>query len=124
MYFKPISISTLNDKTLKLIDLFTYYDRNVSSTENDKNIPLAKAISGIYRLSIVWKSDQSKYSKQEFFKLCQSKYCTMNTYETPGEAIGKLHKNAACFFKVILGSNTQQKNSFQVTHFPSHKSSK
>ena len=46
-------ISTLNGSSLKLVDKFTYLGSSVSSTESDIDSRLAKAWSGIDRLSII-----------------------------------------------------------------------
>ena len=43
-------ISTLNDCSLKLVDKFTYLRSNISSTENDFNVRLAKSWTAINRL--------------------------------------------------------------------------
>ena len=51
-------ISTLKGGPLKLVDKFTYFENNITSTENDINMQLAKAWTAVDRLSIIWKSDQ------------------------------------------------------------------
>ena len=53
------AISTLNGRPLKLVDKFTYLGSNISSTESDVNINLAKTWTAINRISIIWKSDLS-----------------------------------------------------------------
>ena len=54
MYFKQKgAIFILNRKPLKLVDQFTYLDSNISSTESDVNILLAKAWNAIHRLLII-----------------------------------------------------------------------
>ena len=62
--FNPI----LSDQPLKL-EQFTYLVCNISSTERDVNIHLAKAWNAIGRLSIIWKSDLSDEIKQNFFQV-------------------------------------------------------
>ena len=47
------TISTLNGKSLKLVDQFTYPSRNISSTESDVNIGLLKVWTAIDWLSII-----------------------------------------------------------------------
>ena len=59
-------IFTLNDGSLKLVDKFSYLCRNVSSTENDINLRLAKVWTTIDRLSIIWKSGISDKIKRNF----------------------------------------------------------
>ena len=62
-------ISTVNGGFLKLVDKFTYLGSSVSSTESDINIRLAKAWTGIDRLSIIWKSKLSVEIKSDFFQV-------------------------------------------------------
>ena len=50
-------ITTLNGGPLKLVHKFTYLSSNISSTEIDVNMRLAKAWTAIDRLSILWKWD-------------------------------------------------------------------
>ena len=61
-------ISTLNGKSLKLLDKFTYIGSSVSSTEKDVNTRLAKAWTAIDRLSVIWKSDLSDKIKRSLFQ--------------------------------------------------------
>ena len=61
-------ISTLNDSALKLVDMFTYLGSSVSSTEIDFDTRLAKALTAIYRLSIIWNSDLTDKMKRGFFQ--------------------------------------------------------
>ena len=46
-------ISTLNGRSLKHVDKFTYIGSNVSSMENDINSRLAKAWTAIDRLLVI-----------------------------------------------------------------------
>ena len=46
-------ISTLNVSSLKLVDKFTYLGSSVSSTETDINTRLAKAWTGVDKLSVI-----------------------------------------------------------------------
>ena len=61
-------IFTLKAGPLNLVDVFTYLDSCVSSTENSVNIHLAKAYTAIDRLTITWKSDLSDKIKQDIFQ--------------------------------------------------------
>ena len=66
-----LNISSLSGKPLQLIDHFIYLSRNISSTESNVNICLAKAWMAIDRLSIIWKSDLSdkiNMTQGQFFK--------------------------------------------------------
>ena len=65
-------ISTLNGRSPKLVDKFTYLGRSVSSTKNDINTWLAKAWLAIDRLSVIWKSDLSDKIKHSFFQVVRS----------------------------------------------------
>ena len=59
-------ISTLDGRSLKLVDKFTYLGISVSSTEKDINMRLMKA--AIDKLSIIWKSDLTDKMKHNFFQ--------------------------------------------------------
>ena len=59
-------ISTLKGGSLKLVDKFIYLASSISFTENDINTRLTNAWTAIYRLSVIWKSDQSHKRKQFF----------------------------------------------------------
>ena len=60
-------ISTLKGGPLKRADNFTCLGSSVSSTKNDMNTRLAKALTAIYRLSVILKSDLTDIIKQLFF---------------------------------------------------------
>ena len=61
------AISTLSGKPLELVDHLIYLGSNISSTESDVNIRIAKFWIAIDRLSIIRKSDLSDKIKQDFF---------------------------------------------------------
>ena len=61
-------ISTLNGRSLKLVDKFTYLGSSVSSTKKDINTWLAKAWTAIDWLLVVWKSDLTDKMKRSFFQ--------------------------------------------------------
>ena len=62
-------ISTLNGCALKLVDKFTYLGSSVSSTEYDNDTRLAKTLTAIDRLLVVWKSDLTDKIKRSFFQV-------------------------------------------------------
>ena len=66
MRFKQKAISAFSNKPLKLVDQFTYLCSNISSTESDVDILLAKEWTTIDRFK--WKSDLSDKIKQDFFQ--------------------------------------------------------
>ena len=69
MYFNQRGdISALNERSLKLVDKFTYLRSSVSSTENDINSRLEKAWTAIDRLSIISKLHLSDKIKRSFFQ--------------------------------------------------------
>ena len=69
MYFNRRSnISTLNHSSLKLVDKFTYLGSGISSTKKDMNTRLAKALTAIDWLSVIWKSDLTNKIKRSFFQ--------------------------------------------------------
>ena len=61
-------ISTLNGRSLELVDNFTYLGSIVSSSETVINTRLAKAWAAIVRLSVIWKSDLTDKMKRSFFQ--------------------------------------------------------
>ena len=61
-------ISTLNSKSLILVDKFIYLGSSISSTENGINTQLAKTWIAINRLSVIWKLDLSDKIKRSFFQ--------------------------------------------------------
>ena len=66
-YLRLNTTSTLSSKPLKLVDRFTYFGSNISSTESD-NIYLGKKWITIDRLLIIWKSDIYDKMKLHFFQ--------------------------------------------------------
>ena len=63
-----LSIPTLDESSLKLVNKFTYLGSSVSSTEKDMNTRLTKAWTAIDKLSIIWKSDLTELMKRSFFQ--------------------------------------------------------
>ena len=57
-------ISTLKGGPLKLVDKFTFLGISVSSTQNAVNPQLAKALTAIDWLSVIWKSDLTDKRKR------------------------------------------------------------
>ena len=60
-------ISSVNGRSLKLVDKFTLLGSGVSSIETDINMWLAKAWTTINKLSVIWKPDLTDKMKQFFF---------------------------------------------------------
>ena len=98
------AISTLNGGSLKLVDNFSYLDSNVSSTESDVNIRLAKAWTAIDRLSIISKSDLSDEIKQDFFQAADG--CTIWTLIK--RFAKKLNRNSTRILRVMLNKYWKQ----------------
>ena len=67
-YNQTGDITTLDGASLKLVDKFPYQGSSVSSTEKDIDTRLAKALTAIDRLSIIWKSDLTDKMKRSFFQ--------------------------------------------------------
>ena len=67
-------ISTLEGTSLKLVDKFTYLGSSVSSNEKHIDTLLMNALTGIDKLSIIWKSNLIKWnavsSKQRSYRYC------------------------------------------------------
>ena len=61
-------ISTLDGRSLKLVDKFTYLGSNVSSNEKDINTRLTNAWTALDKLWIIWKSDLADKMKHSFFQ--------------------------------------------------------
>ena len=76
--FSKGATSTLNSKTLKLVDEFTYVGNNISSTESNVNIGIGKAWTAIDKLSIIWKSDITDNIKRDFSKQWHCWYYCMD----------------------------------------------
>ena len=69
MCFNQIGdISTLNGRSLKLVDKFTSVGSSVSSIEKDIDALLTKSCTDIDKLSIIWKSDLTDKMKHSFFQ--------------------------------------------------------
>ena len=80
------NISTLNGCSQKLVDKSTYLGSSVSSTETDINTRLAKALTAIDRLLVIWKSDLTDKRKRSFFQaVIVSNLHYMDAYKTYGE---------------------------------------
>ena len=99
------AISTLNCKSLKFVDQLTYLLSNISSTESDFNICIAKAGTATERLPIIWKFHLIKMG---FLPKCGHVSTTLcmhylNSNKTHGEKTRwELHKNVMYCFEQIL----------------------
>ena len=62
------TISSLNGKTLRLVNQLIYLSSNISSTESNVKICISKIWTGINSLLTIWKSDLSDKIKWEFFQ--------------------------------------------------------
>ena len=82
-------ISTLNNSSLKLVDMSTYIGSSVSSTETYINTWLTKAWIVIDRLSVIWKSDLTGKIKRIFSKQRSYWYCYGCTTWTISKRIEK-----------------------------------
>ena len=65
---KKGDISTLDGKSLKPVEQFTYLGSNISSTESDVNTRIGKAWAATNKLSVIWKSDLTDKLKRQFFQ--------------------------------------------------------
>ena len=104
---KKGTISTPSDEPLKLVDQFTYLGSNISSTESDVSIRLAKVWSSVDRSLIIWKSDLFDNIKRDCFQALAVSLllygCTiwMQTIRR-GKAWSHWHKNTMCYLEQIL----------------------
>ena len=101
MFQRDRTISTLNDKSLNLVDQFTYRSSNISFTESDVNTRIGKAWTAIDRLSIIWKSNVSDRIKRSCSRPSIIVWLhKLDSNETSREKVGwELLKNAACCFE-------------------------
>ena len=98
-------ISTLNRRSLKLVDKFS----SVSSIEKDFNTRLAKAWTTIDRLSVTWKSDLSDKIKRFFQAAVVSILlfgCTTRTLTKHMEK--KLDGNNTRMLRAVLNKSWRQ----------------
>ena len=98
-------ISTLNGNSL---NKFTYLGSSVSSTEKDIKTRLAKALTAIDWLSVIWRSDLTEKMKPSFFPssgridtVVWMHYIDVN-YMDGEKAWPQLHKNAESNIKQVL----------------------
>ena len=61
-------IFPLNVSSQKIVDTFIYLGSSVSSSEHNISMQLAKALTAIVRLSVIWKSDLSIKIKCKCFQ--------------------------------------------------------
>ena len=118
------NIFTLNGSSLKLIDKFTYLGSNVSSTETDINIWLAKAWTAINRLSVIWKSDLTDKIKRSFFQavvMILLYGCELNVDR---KSLMAITWECCKQYWTTPGGNTPQSSSYTATYHPSRKLSK
>ena len=119
-------ISTLNGSPLKLVDKFKYLGSNVSSTDTDINMRLAKAWTAIDRLSVIWKSDLTDKMKRNFFQaavmLILLYGCT--TWTLTKQMEKKLDGNYTRMLQAILNKSWKQHLTNTATYNSSWKLSK
>ena len=103
-------ISSLKCAPLKLVYKFTYLRGNVSSTEKDINTRLAKALTAINRLSVIWKSDLTDKIIRSFFQaavvLILLYGCTTWTLTKRMEK--KLDGNSTRMLRAVLNKSWKQ----------------
>ena len=102
-------IYTLDRTPLKLVEKFTYLESNVSSTENDIDTRLTKALTAINRLSIIWKSDLIDKMKRFLpgsWRIDTAVWMHyLDANKTAGEeARRQLHKNVASNIEQVLAA--------------------
>ena len=116
-------ISILKGGPLKLVDKFTYLRINVSSTDNDINIRLAKPWSAAVRLLVIWKSNLADKIKQFFF---QAVVVSILLYGHTTSALTKRMKkkldgNYTRMLRAVLNKSGRQHRTKQqlYSHLPS-----
>ena len=129
MCFNPGGdIYTLNGTSLKLVDKFTYLGSSVSSTEKDINMRLAKSLTAINRLLVIWKSDLTDKIKHSFF---QQAVVSILLYGCTTWMLTKCMKKSLTAITRMLwailnnpGGNTPQNICYMATYHLSWKLSK
>ena len=122
---------TLNGRSLKI----TYLGINVSSTENDITMRLAKVSVAIDRLSVIWKLDLPDKIKRSFFLQAAVVSvllfgCTTWTLteriekKLDGNSTEVLLKECFELYLTNPGGNTPQNGSYTATHHQSRKPSR
>ncbi|XP_066915257.1 uncharacterized protein [Clytia hemisphaerica] len=61
-------IKAANGNPLKNVDSFVYLGSEISSTEKDIKIRIAKAWSALNKMQVIWKSNLCKDLKRNFFR--------------------------------------------------------
>ena len=119
-------ISTLNGRSLKLVDKFTYLGSRISSTENDINTWLVKAWTAIDQSygSQTYQIKKAVFSKQ---RPCQ--YCCMDAPHGCWlgiwrESLTAITQECCKLYWTILGGNIPQRSSCMDTYHPSWRPSK
>ena len=102
-----MDISTINSRSLKLVDKFTYLGSGVSSTETDINVRLLKAWTAIER---IWKSELTDKIKCSFFQVAVVSIllygCTIRTLTKRMQK--RLDGNDTKMLRVILNKSWRQ----------------
>ena len=94
------AISSHDDKHLKLVEVFIYLGSNISSTEVVVNIRIGKTLTGIDKLSTIWKTDLSEFLQGIVVSVL---LYGLDYYKALGEnARSELVNNSACYFEEIL----------------------
>ena len=91
MCFEWGPISTLSGRPLKSVDRFTYLSSNISSTESDINICLAKT----------WTAINHMWGEMDFLPICIHTTVWMHHTDTE-KARWELHKDITSYLKQIL----------------------
>ena len=122
-------MSTLNRRSLKLVDKFTHLGSSIASTENDSYTLLAKAWTAIHRISVIVKSDLLDKIKRSFFNLRSCQYCY--TDEPHGRWLSVWRENLTAIAQECCelywtgpGGSIPQSSSCTDVYHPSRKPSK
>ena len=116
-------------KTRKLVHQFTYLGSNISSTESDDNIHLAKVWTAISRLSIIWKYNLAE-NKTGYLLSCACISITLWMHHLDANemqverARWKLQKNASRCLEQILEATPHKTAAVGqlTTHLTNHPS--
>ena len=122
-------ISSLNGRSLKLVDRLTFLESSVSSTKNNTNTRLAKVWTAIDWLSVIWKSGLHDKIKRIFFQaaVVSIRLYGCTTWTMTKRLEKKLDGNCIRMLRATLknpGDHIPQKSSCTETYHPSRKPSK
>ena len=112
-------ISTLNGRSLKLVDKSTCLGSSVLSTVNDISTLLAKPLTAIDRLSVI-RNRFSKQRSRQFYYIDATQRCELSVWRS----LMIIALECSELYRINPGGNIPQNTSFTATYLLSRKPSK